>query len=75
MKNIRAEELRAKLNADNAVRLFILSDMHLALKLKESAIWFISRIRSEIVTQTSWQELHESHPHLIDEVFLSTIKC
>ena len=55
---------------ENAVQLLVWSDTYKVKNLKESALVFVNKNAIELVKQPSWNNMVETHPTLINELYM-----
>ena len=70
LKEFCEENLQNKLTLDNAVQLLVWSDTYKAKNLKESALVFVNKNAIELVKQPSWNNMVETHPTLLNELYM-----
>jgi BTB/POZ domain len=70
LKETSEEVLQKKLTLENAVQLLVWSDTYKAKNLKESALVFINKNAIDLVKQPSWNDMVETHPTLINELYM-----
>ena len=70
LKEFCEENLQNKLTLDNAVQLLVWSDTYKAKNLKESALVFVNKNAIELVKKPSWNDLVETHPTLLNELYM-----
>jgi speckle-type POZ protein len=75
LKQMCAKEMVKTLTADNAVEFLVLSDLHQANDLKDSAIRFIIKNAEAVTKTSSWSDLLNTHPNLIIELSSKSVEC
>ena len=50
---------------DNAVDIFVQSEMYRASQLKEGALYWIARHADEVVKTPAWKSFTKDHPELV----------
>ena len=70
LKTTCEEVLVKKLTLENAVQLLVWSDTYKVKNLKESALVFVNKNAIELVKQPSWNNMVETHPTLINELYM-----
>ncbi|XP_038959269.1 TD and POZ domain-containing protein 2-like [Rattus norvegicus] len=77
LKVMCEDSLCRNLSVKNAVPTLILADLHSTEHLKTRVMDFIILHASEVSKTLEWKSMVESHPHLVEEAFLSltSIQC
>jgi len=75
LKDICCQCLSANLNAEQIVDILVLSDLHKATELKNTAIQFLLCHKEEVFAQPDWKNKLKGHPDLLLEVLESSVEA
>jgi len=75
LKDICCQCLSANLNAEQIVDILVLSDLHKATELKNTAIQFLLCHKEEVFAQPDWKTKLKGHPDLLLEVLESSVEA
>ncbi|EPQ12388.1 Speckle-type POZ protein B [Myotis brandtii] len=73
LKVMCEEALSRHLSEENAAEMLTLADLHSAKQLKTKAVDFNSHAE-DVLESEGWQEMVESHPHLVAEIYGDSIR-
>jgi len=74
LKEMCCQCLSANLNVDQIVDVLVLSDLHKATELKNTAIQFLLCHKEEVFAQPDWKVKLKGHPDLLMEVLESSVE-
>jgi len=74
LKDICCQCLSANLSVDQVVDVLVLSDLHKATELKNTAIQFLLQHKEEVFAQPDWKSKLKGHPDLLLEVLESSVE-
>lgn len=73
LKNICEETLGKSVNLENVLEMYVIANDNNAETLKNLALNFITKNKKKLATKLEFQEMIESNPEFIKEIFMSEV--